>query len=93
MTTKAQTKPKAPGAGKLNDKFKVYPGLSLKGRDIMIRLRNGSLQLQEGGQYNLDKDIEKTRRMSKLDLAHASQQIQEDIRVLGDKLNQSQSKP
>jgi len=53
-------------------KFRVIPNLSLKGKDIMIRLKNRSLILDNKNiQYSLESEFDEARRMSKVDLHRA----------------------
>lgn len=81
------TKQKAINATKQNDnKFKVIPNLSLRGKDIRQRLANGSLKLNPSNQYSLDTQIDATRRMHKIDIIHEAKKNQGIIENLGQKL-------
>lgn len=53
-------------------RFKVIPKLSLRGKDIMARLKNRSLVLDGmPGNYTLEEHWDAARRMSKADAARA----------------------
>jgi len=53
-------------------RFKVIPKLSLRGKDIMTRLKNRSLVLDGmTGNYTLEEHWDAARRMSKADAARA----------------------
>lgn len=90
MTTKT-AKPRQPMAEastrKRDPKFKVIPNLSLKGKDIMNRLKNNSLQLQHSGQYSLEEEIDNSRRLSKVEIMHKAKENLENINNLTSKLN------
>ncbi len=53
------------------NRFKVIPNLSLKGTDVIKRLRNRTLMPSQNGQYSLDERIDEARRMNKADLINA----------------------
>lgn len=69
-----------------SNKFKVIPNLSLKGKDILTRLRNRSLTLGANGQYALDEKIDQVRRMSKIDIAREALSNQQRINNLTNKI-------
>lgn len=73
-TTKTASKKTKPVRKQNDPKFRVIPNLSLKGKDIMARLRNGSLRLDATGQYSLSPEIDATRRMTKLDIELAARE-------------------
>ena len=52
---------------KKDNKFRVIPNLSLKGKDIMKRVKNRSLQLTPQMTYSLESEYDDFRRMNKLD--------------------------
>lgn len=83
-TIKQQKKPE--------NQFRVIPNLSLKGKDILTRLKNKSLKLDHEGQYSIQEEIDATRRMSKLDIMDKAQQNKKSIDELNKKI-QSHSKP
>lgn len=78
----AQTKPT-----QVNPKYRVIPNLSLKGKDIMTRIKNRSLIPDRSGQiYSLDDKIDTSRKMSKLDLLNEMQKNDRQISDLKSKL-------
>lgn len=78
-----QQKPKDP-------RFRVVPNLSLRGTDIMKRLKNGSLKVDvKTGQYSIDDEIDASRRMTKADIINASRKNFQNINNLNNKLNAS----
>lgn len=85
MTTQTKSKksekPKSP-----ENKFKVIPNLSLKGNDILTRLKNGSLKLGSNA-YNSSPQIEATRRMSKIDIARKMVENQQTIQSIKSNLS------
>lgn len=74
---------------KLQDKFKVIPNLSLKGKDIQIRLRNRSLILSQPnmGMYSLDERITEASRMHRTDLINEARKTNENIESLKKQLD------
>lgn len=82
MSTETAKKPKS-------NRFKVIPNLSLTGKDILTRLRNRSLTLNQGGQYILDEKIDQVRRMSKIDIAREALSNQKKINNLNQKLQRN----
>lgn len=67
---------------KKDPKFRVIPNLSLKGKDIAMRLKNRTLRIDSDGQYSLEAEIDETRRMSRLDLARKAQENNKKINIL-----------
>lgn len=72
-----------------NPKFRVIPNLSLKGRDIMTRLKNRSLILNASGQYEINEAIDATRRMTKLDILNEMKRNSSKINEIQSILNQA----
>lgn len=72
----------------VNEKYRVKPNLSLRGRDIMQRLNNGTLPLNKDGQYTLDPKYAQMKGKSKID--HARDFVEESIKIenLKNKLNE-----
>lgn len=91
MTTKTKATPK-PQRKPVKDKFRVIPGRSLKGKDIMMRLQNGTLQVVADGQYTLDPQFAQMKGKSKIDIARDHLTAQKEIHDLKTKL-QNQNVP
>jgi len=71
----------------MKTKQKVVPGLSLKGKDLMNRIRNGSIQLNSGqGQYIQNKEIADAMRLSKTDQILAARENAKKVSDLKSKL-------
>lgn len=62
-----------------NEKFRVKPNLSLRGRDIMQRLNNGTLPLSPEGQYTLDEKYAQMKNKSRID--HARDFVEESLKI------------
>lgn len=80
------TKTKAKEATKQRDpKFRVIPNLSLRGKDIMTRYKNGTLRMTLEGQYSINEKIDESRRMTKQDIINAARD--NNSKIEGYKLN------
>lgn len=84
MTTKTKAQPKP--QKRKNEKYRVIPNLSYRGKDIMSRLKNGSLKPQSSGEYSLLPEIDETRRMSQLDIKRKAQENAHKIKGYQDDL-------
>lgn len=60
---------------KKDNKYRVIPNLSLKGKDIMSRVKNRTLILQPNTTYSLDEEFDNFRRMSKLDQVNRHREL------------------
>lgn len=70
------------------NKFRVIPHLSLRGKDIMTRLKNRSLMFDtSGNQYSTDEQIDATRRMSKLELTRTASDNRKKITAMQQELH------
>jgi len=71
----------------MKTKQKVVPGLSLKGKDLMTRIKNGSIQLQgSNGQYIQSKELADAVRLSKTDQIIAARENAKKVAELKSKL-------
>jgi len=76
----------------INSKFRVIPNLSLKGKDIMTRLNNRSLIIDNTGQqYSLEEEFDSMRKMHKTDLMNAHRNNHHLINSLQNQLKNGQS--
>jgi len=74
----------------MKTKTKVVPGLSLKGKDLMNRIRNGSIQLNgSGGQYIQNKELADAMRLSKTEQILAARENAKRVQELKSKLSQN----
>jgi len=74
----------------MKTKTKVVPGLSLKGKDLMNRIRNGSIQLNgSSGQYIQNKDLADAMRMSKTEQIIAARENAKKVAELKSKLQKN----
>lgn len=85
MTTKTKAQPKQERKPK-DEKFRVIPGRSLKGKDIMNRLKNRTIIPGYDGQYTLDEQFSKMKLQSKIDIARDHVKAQKEIHNLKTKL-------
>lgn len=76
---------------KKTTEHRVIPNLSLRGEQIMMRLRNGTLKLDPNGTYSLNEKLDEGRRMSRIDAANAHRQNSIDMANMRSKL-QNQDK-
>lgn len=67
-----------------NEKYRVIPNCSLRGSDIISRLKNRTL-IPQTGQYALDEAIDATRRMNKIDVAREALSNSKNIHTLQQK--------
>lgn len=74
---------------KINPKHIVTPNLTPRGRDILMRLKNKSLDTTGEKSYTLNEDIVNSRFMSKHELIQASKKNNEKIGKLKDQLTNS----
>jgi len=70
-----------------NPKFRVVPNLSLKGPEIMRRLKNRSLNLEHGGQYSIDEEIQASLKLDKVELKNKARENAQKIADLAKKLD------
>lgn len=82
------TKPKY----KKNPKYRVIPGLTPNGKELMQRLKNRSIVLEDNGDYSLDQEMDEARRLTKSDLRNKTNENKAKIDGLQKKIN-SQSNP
>lgn len=68
------------------EEHRVIPGRSLKAKDIMQRLNNGTLKLDRDGQYTLDEQYAKIKGKSKIEIARDHVQATKDINDLKNRL-------
>lgn len=88
MTTKQVSKQvKATPQKMKNEKYRVIPNCSLRGSDIISRLKNRTL-IPQTGQYALDEAIDATRRMNKIDVAREALSNSKNIHTLQQKANE-----
>lgn len=78
MTTRTQGKQ----AKKKDSKYRVKPNLTPRGKDIMMRLKNRSLNAIGGDNYTLDEEIVETRRLDKVELINRARLNHEKIKGL-----------
>jgi len=74
---------------KRDPKYRVIPNLSLKGKDIMQRVKNRSLDIKSSTTYSLDEEFDNFRRMDKLDQVNRYNEVQKMKKDLQLKLNQN----
>jgi len=72
------TKHKTPSTV-FNEEFRVKPGLSMKGREIMTRLKNRSLNINPSNNHSLEEAYDEIRRLDKKDLIRKSRENQISI--------------
>lgn len=70
-----------------DNKYRVIPNLSLKGKDIMQRVKNRSLQLTPQMNYSMENEFDEFRRMNKLDQVARYNAIVNEKKSLQQKLN------
>lgn len=93
MTTKTTAK-KATGKQK-DPRFRVHPGLSIKGTELRSRIKNRSILFDPNGQYSMDTEILETMKLSKpeiLNKAMRNQEYIEDLQRKIEKANQEKNK-
>jgi len=72
--------------------FKVIPNLSLKGPEILRRLNNRTLIVNQGsGQYSLDEEITEARKMGKADIENAYRETIKNQKQYLNQLNSMQN--
>lgn len=76
--------------------YKVIPNLGLKGKDLSIRIRNGSIRVDgRGNIFSLDEDLDRINKMSRMEMNREylenskkihemSESINTDIKTLND---------
>lgn len=70
----------------------VHPNLTPRGRDILMRLQNKSLDTEGNRQYTMNEDIVNARTMSVQELRAAAQRNQAKIEQLRASLESNASK-
>lgn len=78
---------------KKNPNHVVTPNLTPRGKDILMRLQNKSLDLEGDRSYTLNEDIVNARRMNKHQLMEAARQNESKIQGLQKTLNETNKKP
>lgn len=78
---------------KKNPNHRVTPNLTPRGRDILMRLQNKSIDTDGERSYTLNEDIVNSRRMNKHELAEAHRRNNAKIEELKKTLNETSNKP
>lgn len=75
---------------KPTSKFRVIPNLSLKGVDIMQRLKNRTLVTEGTSMYNLSEEIEASRKLTRSDLVLKHMEVSRSINSMKQQLQQQE---
>lgn len=79
----ATTKTAVKTTGKRKDpKFRVHPKLSITGKDLMSRIKNRSIILEDNGQYTLDETMHEATMLSKPEIVNKAIRNNERIQQI-----------
>jgi len=92
MTTKTIKQPQQPVKRVRPEKFRVIPNLSLKGRELMTRLKNRSISISSDFNHTLEQEYDEIRRMTKKDILRKSNENNQTINNIKNKLQNAQRK-
>lgn len=75
---------------KPTSKYRVIPNLSLKGPDIMQRLKNRTLTIEGPSMYNLSEEIEASRKLTRSDLVLKHMEVSKSINSMKQQLQRQE---